>query len=207
MHARGLGIAIVLGLSFPAAAGKDLDSICDLLLHQEEVRLEERALSVELTRSNLTAAESIFGLVDKLWKEEAIERIVYLAAKHDRDVAKIEVERQQLLLRRQEAEVAQYAAACGSGDLDEKALAEASRLYLQADCRRIGKDLAIAEVDLEYRREVLASVKDLREHGAATRQDVIRAERDVERAEKRVARHERRVDACREPSVEDARQP
>ena len=64
------------------------------------------------------------------------------------------------------------------------------------DCHRIGKDLAIAEVDLAYRNELLASVRDLRKHNEATRQDVIRAERDIEMAGKRVDHQGRRVREC-----------
>jgi hypothetical protein len=134
--------------------------------------------------------------------EEAVERIVYLAAKHNRDVAELETKRQRLLLVRKEAEIDQYESVCLPAAADESAadrrarLDDARRRYLQADCHRIGKDLAIAEVNLAFDSEFLISVRDLRANRVATQQDVIRAERDVEQSGKRVEHHRRRVQAC-----------
>ena len=206
MGIRGLGItASILGalvVSPLAAADEAVHPICPLVLHQERVDHEERELAVDLAVSRLAASESIFTLVDQLWENDAAERMVYLAAKHDRDVAEIQVKRQRLLLKRQEAEVEQYASVCSPLDSGETApdrrarRNETHRQYLQVDCHRIGKDLAIAEVDLAYRNELLASVRDLRKHNVATRPDVIRAERDVEMARKRVDQHGRRVREC-----------
>ena len=206
MGIRGLGIiASILGsvvASSAAAADDGVDLICPLVLHQEQVNREEREIAVDLALSRLAAAESIFELVDRLWKDEAVQRIVYLAAKHDRDVAAIDVKRQRLRLKRQEAEVEQYAIVCPSAGSEEAAADRLERFnqalqrYLQADCHRIGKDLAIAEVDLTYTTEVLVSVRDLRENSVGTRQDVIQSEREVALAGKRVEHHRRRVQAC-----------
>ena len=203
MRIRGLGIAVLIlcgwGGVLPAFADDAVYRICSLVRHQEQVDREELELEVELAEAHGTAAESIFGLVDRLWESDAVERIVYLAARHERDVAVLDVKRSQLLLQRQEAEIEQLAGICSPLDSDETAedrrveLEQAHRRYLQADCHRIGNDLAIAEVDLAYFSEFLASVNDLREHDVATAQDVIRAERDVEMARKRVERNGRRV--------------
>ena len=206
MEVRGLGVtASILSVCFvwsATTADEAAHPICPLVLHQERVYLEERELAVDLAVSRLAAAESIFTLVDQLWEKDAVERMVYLAAKHDRDVAEIEMKRQRLLLKRQEAEVEQYASVCSAPGSEETAadrrarFDEARRQYLQVDCHRIGKDLAIAEIDLTYRSEVLASVRDLRKHNVATAQDVIRAVRDADMARKRVERQGRRVRDC-----------
>ena len=197
--------AFILSALAPASAAtadRVEHPICVLILHQERVELEERELAVDLAVSRLAADESIFALVDALWKEDLIERLRYLSAKHDRDVAVIDVKRRELLLQRQDALIEQLAITCSPpGDKETEAdrdarRKEAHRHYLQADCHRIGKDLAIAEVDLAYRTEVLASVMDLRENDVATRQDVIRAEERVELARQRVEHHAPRVQAC-----------
>lgn len=208
MRAYGFGVrlgvtaSILCALLPAAAAGEPAHPICPLIVHQERVDGEERELEVELAESRRAAAQSIFDLVDQLWQSETVERIVYLAAKHERDVAELEVTRQRLLLERQEAVVEQFEIVClppGSGESAAQRsdrLGDASRRYLQADCHRIGKDLAIAEADLIFRHEVLKSLRDLRENDVGTLQDVIRAERDVETARERVDRHRRRVGAC-----------
>lgn len=198
MRAHGLGVILgALVVSSAAAADEAAHPICPLVQHRERVDAEERELEVELAETRLAAAASIFDLVDQLWKNDAVERLLYLAAKHDRDVAEIEVTRQRLLLKRQEAAVEQFTLVCSPPAAGHAArLDEARRRYAQADCHRIGKDLAIAEVDLAYRGEVLASLRDLRENDVGTRQDVIRAERDVEMARQRVDLQRRRVDEC-----------
>ena len=194
---RGVTASILSALvvSSVTFADEAVHPICRLVLHQERVDRAERELAVDLAVSRLAAAESIFTLIDQLWENDAVERMVYLRAKYDRDVAEIKLKRQRLLLKRQEAEGEQYASVC-SPPGSEATAAKAHRQYLQVDCHRIGKDLAIAEVDLTYRSELLASVLDLRKHGVATRQDVVRAERDVEMARKRVDHQGRRVREC-----------
>ncbi len=200
----GLSVAILsaLVMSSVTTADESAHPICPLVLHQERVHRVERELAVDLVVLRAAAAESIFTLVDQLWENDAVERMVYLTAKHDRDVAEIEVKRQRLLLKRQEAEVEQYASVCSTSGSEETAAdrrarrSEAHRQYLQVDCHRIGKDLAIAEVDLTYSRDVLASVRNLRKHNAATPQNVIHAERDVETARKRVDHQGRLVREC-----------
>ncbi len=211
MGVCGLGVTAsilsALVVSPLATADEATHPICPLVLHQERVDHEERELAVDLAVSRLAASDSIFTLVDQLWENDAVERMVYLAAKHDRDVAEIRVKRQRLLLKRQEAEVEQYASVCSPMNSEETAADRrarrdaAHRQYLQVDCHRIGKDLAIAEVDLTYRSELLASVRDLRKHEVATRLDVIRAERDLEMVRKRVDHQGRRVQECVKSSI------
>ncbi len=187
----------VLFVSSMVSAGEGAHLNCPLVLHQEQVEREELELAVDLAVSGLDAADEIFSLVDRLSESGMVERLVYLAVKHERDVAELEVKRQRLLLKRQEAEVEQYRILCSAeGAGRRSSLDEARRRYLQADCHRIGKDLAIAEVDLAYRDEVLESLRNLRESDVTTKQDIIRAELNVETARKRVEHRRRRVEAC-----------
>jgi len=181
-----------------AATADDVEPICALILHQERGELENWELAVDLAESRLAAAESIFKLVDALWKEELIERFFHLTAKHSLDVAVIDVKRHAFLLKRQEAFTEQLAIICSPpGNNENNARREAAhRRYLQADCDRIGEDLAIAEVDLAYSDEYLANVKNLRENGVATAQQVILAEEGVENAGRRVEHHGSRAKAC-----------
>ncbi len=205
----GLTVSILCAVVVTGVATADetVPSICPLILHQERVDGEERELAVDLAESRLTAAAAIFTLVEELLENDAVERMVYLTVKHDHDVAEIELKRQRLLLKRKEAEIDQYASVCSPAGSDETeadrraGFDDARRRYLQADCHRIGKELAIAEVDLAYRSEVLASVRDLRKHAVATRQDVIRAELDVDMARKRVEGQRRRVQECVDSGV------
>jgi hypothetical protein len=201
MRARCLGIAAFILSAVPAVSvvtADEVDPICALILHEERGDLEDWKLAVDLAESRLVAAESIFKLVDALWKEELIERFVHLTAKHALDVAVIDVKRHALLLKRQEAFTEQLAIICSPpGNNENNARREAAhRRYLQADCHRIGKDLAIAEVDLIYNNEYLANVRDLRENGVATAQQVILAEEGVENARRQVKHHAPRVKAC-----------
>jgi len=195
--ARSLSILIALTLLPVAALAEVRPLICPLAVEQERRAIEEHEIEIELAESERDAAVAIFKLVDQLRENDAVRPIVFLAAKHDRDVAELELKRQRLLLKRQEAELAQYQSVCaGDSDAKRSDLEQASKRYLQADCHSIGKELAIAEVDLAYYEEVRVSVLDLRANNVATQQDVIVAERDVEMARKRVARHKGRVAEC-----------
>ena len=82
-------------------------------------------------------------------------------------------------------------------DADRDAIDAAHRRYREADCEIRSKDIEVAEVNLTFNREWLASILDLREGDVATRQDVILAELDVEREEKRLAWGKQRAAACR----------
>jgi len=187
MKVRCLGVAgFILSVlaAVPAATADNVEHPeCALILHQERVELEQWKLAVNLALSRSAAAESIFALVDELWKDDLIEEFTHLTAEHERDVAVIDVKRRKLLVKRQDALIEEYAIICSPpGDKQTEAdrvarREEAHRRYLQADCHGIGKDLAIAEVDLAYHTEFLANVNDLRENGVATRQDVIRPRR------------------------------
>ncbi len=136
-------------------------------------------------------------LLDGLWKSDAVERLLYLGGKHERDAAKLELERRLLLVQRQQALREQYGIACGGGASDSRKFEQAHLRYRKADCAVRAKEQAIAEVDLAYAEEVLASFRDLREHDVATRQDLILSERDLEMARARVEQSAARSERCR----------
>ena len=105
-------------------------------------------------------------------------------------------------MKRQQAFVEQLAMLCSPPDKQDNARLEAAhQRYLQADCHRIGKDLAIAEIDLVYLSEFLANVRDLRENDVATHEQVALAEADVEQTRRRVEHHAPRVKACTDSGV------
>lgn len=198
MRTRGASVVVALtaiSLAAPVtSADGTIQRVCPLIVHQARMDRSDQVLAARLAAIRLGAAQSIFSLVDELWKNDAVERLVYLAAKHDRDVADIDLKRQQLLLERHEAELRQYEVLCTRS----RELEQPVRAYLQADCRRVGKSLALAEVDLEYANELMASFKDLREEGVATQQAVIRTERDVALARQRAEHHGRLLQGCLE---------
>ena len=192
---------LLLSGSGPAAAETILRADCRVVLEEERQELYAVALELDLARSELVAAEEVYGLLDRLWKNDATERLRYLSGKHQRDVASIGVERLGARLEQQEALIEQYRLICDAvkrTEDDRGAIDRAWQRYRVAECEVYGRDVAMAEVDLAYRLEVLASFQDLREHDVATRQDIVYSERDVEMARKQLTQAKRLVDACRE---------
>ncbi|HXV77095.1 MAG TPA: hypothetical protein VD788_12330 [Candidatus Polarisedimenticolaceae bacterium] len=195
--------ALALGSARAALAAEgDVHLICPLVLAQQRIDVEEQRTEIALAEARLVAAERILGLVQRLHENDAIERIAYLAAKHDRDVAEVDLTRQRLIAKREQATLVQYETVClpaGDGETERERAArreQAQRTFLQVECHRVGKDLAIAELDLAYFRELLDSARNLRANAAASVQDIIHAERDVEAARIRVEHHRLRVDRC-----------
>jgi hypothetical protein len=205
---RSALVAVLLGAPFGAGPSHAEDPqipVCRLILLEEQTDLEDLELDLDLARSEAVAMEQIFKLVDSLFKKEAIERIVFLRAKHDYDVARLAVDEGRLRVAKQEALVEQYRWVCdaiasgrtsdqGEGDVDA-----AHERHREAECGLLNVRAETAAVDLEYSLEVLASVMDLRKHDVATRQDVILAEMNVEMAEKRLKETGQRAKRCREP--------
>jgi hypothetical protein len=195
-------IASLLVTGTLALGADDALSICPLVLQEERNELEDLRLNAALIETELVAAEQIFELLDGLWKADAVARLIYLTGKHDRDAAKLRKERATLLVAREEALMEQLDLLCTEQSADDLSAAQRERYdrahaaYLKADCDRRATEVALAEVDLAYRQELLDSALDLRENDVATRQDVIRAERDVAMARKRLDEGNRRVNRC-----------
>ena len=198
-------LTIALALACGAAVADDPHHpLCRLFLHEDQREREARALALDVARSDHAAREEIFTLLDGLWKIQGVERLVYLTGKHERDRAKIEVERLRLHLDSYDAHLEQYRTYCAAlasgrspNGEQAKVIARAWDRYLRADCAAIAQEQAAAEVDVAYEREVLTSVHELRAGEVATRPDVILAELAVRRAEQRLDHARGRFDRCK----------
>jgi hypothetical protein len=187
----------------PSSAEAILRADCRVLLEEERQQRDAVALELDLARSELVAAEEVFGLLDSLWQNDAVERLGYLTGKHQRDRASINVERLSQRLVQQESLIEQYRLICKNlelgrqSDEDRRSIDQAFVRYRRAKCEVRAQDLASGKVDLAYHLEVLASFRDLREHDVATRQDIVYSERDVEMSRKLLAHAKRLVETCR----------
>lgn len=183
-------IAVAVLCCHPALAEQ---ALCELSLLRVVSEREQCELEIELARAELAATTEIHALIDALWQKDAIQRVLWLTARHARDVAQVELKRQELLLERYEAEHDYLASLCAGG---KKPRAESRARWEQAECHRLGKELAIAALDLAFHTALLDSANDLRQGDVATRQDVILAELAVARASERVESYRPRVEAC-----------
>jgi hypothetical protein len=192
---------LLSGVPGPEAAESPFPN-CNVVIREEGREREDAELALDVARSNVAAYGEIYGLIEGLWKADATERMTYLRAKYDNDAAKLALEQSELIVARERAEEAQYRLICGvspapaSAAERERAVAKASQDYRNADCDQRAKSIEVAKVNLEFRRQFLASVLELRKGDVATRPDVILAELDVAREEKRLADAERRTAAC-----------
>jgi hypothetical protein len=216
MRARAGWLFIAVGISIAAAApllAQDLPlPLCRLVLETEQFDLEDDRLALDLARSNFAAFEEIYKLIEGLWRHEAIPRMAHLEAKHDRDAAELDLQRAHLIVERQEAIVEQYLRVCEawmsgkSWKEDDEAIDDAHTRFRELQCAILAKDAEIAAVNLEFDRELLTSVLDLRAGEVATRQDVILAELDVTLEEQRLETGKRRAAAC-QAALPPAREP
>jgi hypothetical protein len=193
----------VLAVSINFAAAQEAPpAVCDLLIHEEQSELETAALSVSLARSNFAAYERIVVMIEGLWEAKAIDRMSYIEARYDRDAARLTLEEADLLLERQSLLVEQLRLLCGAdgprGGERDQAIRDAYLRYRKADCDSLAKAIEVAATNLEFNRELLRSVLDLREANVATKADVILAELEVEREEKSLADARRRAQGCRD---------
>ncbi len=193
-------IAVLLLLALvPCAAVAD-DAVCVALLEDERVQLQDYELDIELRQARLVAFEKIYALVDGLRQHAAIERLIWLEAQHDRDGARLELERARLILDRQQSLVERLRLGCTDSDGDRiQKIRDARRRYLQADCDQQAKAVEVAKVHIAFGQEWLGSIRALREgsFGTATAQDVILAELDVELEQLRLADAQAHTAACR----------
>ena len=156
----------------------------------------------QLDETRLELAEEILVLLDGLWKNDAVERLIYLEGKHHRDVAKVSLKRARRRLERQQAVVEQYRLVCSAPLSEERApetrraLEQAYQRYLEVDCEVRALDLAIVEVNLGHHQENLKSALDLREDEIVSREQVILAKRDVELMLKQLEQARQRAARC-----------
>jgi hypothetical protein len=142
-------------------------------------------------------------MIKGLWDAKTIPEMDYLKAKYDRDGAKLTLEKNDLILERQDALVEQYRLICkgamaGSGNQDRKsAIRKAFLHYSRADCDSLAKGIEIAANNLEYNRQYLKKIVKLRQEKFANNTQIVMAELDVEREEKSLADAKRRNETCR----------
>jgi hypothetical protein len=188
----------------PVVAQDGFAGLCPLFLQQMQTELEDLELAFQLDETQLEVAEEIFVLVDGLWQNDLFERLPYLSVKHRRDAAEVSLELARRRVGRQQAVVEQYRLACSARSAqeqtsdDRRALEEAHRRYLDADCQVRVLDVAVFEVDLEYHQEILTGARDLRQSDIASRQEVLFAERDVELTLKQLAQARQRTARCQQ---------
>ncbi len=206
---RSMGMMVIAGWSLLAAIPIDATAqgiplpLCSLMIHEEQLELEETELALALARTNFAAFEKIFKLIDKLWNSEVIERMVYLESRYDRDAARLTLDRAGLILERQMVLIEQYRQACETGEPEEnQAIGSGSAPsfpaeYRKAHCDSLSKAAEAAAVNLEFNRVLLANVLDLRAGQVATQVQVILAELEVELEEKRLEDALRRTESCR----------
>ena len=195
----------VLFLTVPAVipAATRSEPLCDMVIQEEQIELEEFQLALRLARLDLAAYEQIFGLIEELWNNEATERMLYLEVKYDRDAARVGLDRADLIVVRQKALIERYKGACRRTGPEKSAgggahpAGTSGRRYQVAHCKSLGKAVEGAEIKLEFERELLASVMELRSANVATRQEVILAGLGVDKEQARLENHRHRLDACR----------
>lgn len=204
---RFLTLLSLLALSSPtgaASAERMPSDLCRLVLEEEQIELLDAQLEVGLSRSSVEAFEEIFTLIEGLWEGEAVERMVYLGARHDRDAARLSLESAELLLERQRALIDQVRLLCEAPARDEPAgeregaLDAAFRRYLRADCSARAKAVESAKVSLEFRQQWLASTLELRAGEVATKTEVILARLEVDHDAQRLRDAQRRLEECRQ---------
>ena len=192
-----LSVAAVL----PARSQDLAAPVCELVIYDESVDLEDFKIDVDLARSNFEAYQKIFRMIEGLWEGKTIPRMDYTKAKYDQDAAGLELERAGLLLKMQAALVEQYRLICNSANMDtderEQAIRDAYLQYRSSDCDSKAKSIEVAETNLEYYREYLKSILELKREKFATDVQVVLAELDVELEEKNLADAKRRTGICR----------
>ena len=196
------GVFLAVSAIAVSAAGQDIAAnICAAEIHEESVKLDDYRHDVDLARSNYESYLKIFKMIESLHEGNTIPRMDYVKARFNRDATKLELEKAGLVVERQAALVEQYRLACGMSEAKKQETGRAIRkVYLEyhrSDCDSLAKGAEVAATNLEYNREYLKSIKDLRKENQATQTQVILAELDVELEEKNLADEERRAASCR----------
>lgn len=192
-------LLFVFAVTAVPAASQDFPMpVCEVVIYDENVELEDFRIDVDLAMSSFEAYQKIFRMIEGLWEGKTIPRMDYIKAKYDQDAAKLELERAELLLERQAALVEQFRIICSSSESDrDRAAREAYLRYRKADCGSKAKGIDVAATNLEFYREYLKSILDLRKENYATDVQVVLAELDVELEEKSLADARRRTKTCR----------
>jgi hypothetical protein len=194
---------VFIMIALPAVSQDLSGPVCEVMIYDENVELEDSRIDVDLDKSRYEAYQKIFKMIEGLWEGKTIPRMDYIKAKYDQDAARLELERSRFELERQAALVEQYRLICNESVPDRsKAIREAYLRYRRADCDSKAKSIEVAATNLEYNREYLKSILDLKKENFATEVQVIQAELDVELEEKSLADARRRTEECRSDLVD-----
>ena len=194
----------ILATSVLSAHAQDLAvPACNVVVYDEQSELEDARTQLELARASFRTYEKIFEMIQKLWEAGTVPSMDYIKAKYDRDAARLMLEKANLSLERQAFLVEQYRLICGaeeSGGGSQKraqAIRKAYVRYRQTDCDSLAKGIEVAATNLEFNREYLRKILQLRQENNATQVQVILAEHDVAREEKTLEDAKRRTGICR----------
>lgn len=193
---------VLLAMIVIPVVAQDLpESVCDVVIYDENVELQDARIAADLARSNHAAFLRIFEMIEGLWEGNTIPRMEYIEARFDRDASKLELERANLKLERQAALVGQYRLICDRTESEKEksqsAIRKAYLRYRRADCDSLAKGVEVAATNLEFNREYLKIILELRKQNNATHTQVILAELDVELEEKSHADAQSRAASCR----------
>ena len=190
----------------PAIAQDLPASFCDVVIYDKNVELEDSRIAVDLAKSNYEAYLRIFEMIESLWEGKTIPRMDYIKARYDRDASRLELERANLILDRQAALVKQYRLICDRTESEREKkqsdIRTAYLLYRRADCASLAKGVDVSATNLEFNREYLKIILELRNQNNATHTQVILAELDVELEEKSHADAQRRAASCQAEMAE-----
>jgi hypothetical protein len=195
---------ILLGGPAPSAAQGIPTTFCQLVIDEEELELEEFALELDLKRTEFAARVEIFAMIDELWQNEMVERMIHLKTKFERDSTRLEFEAADLAVERQRALIDHYRIVCGAAAAEGRpadeadALRQSYRRYLKAHCDSLAKRAEAAAVDLEYNRQLLENILELRAGQVAAATEVIRAKLAVEVEDIRLKDARSRFEICRQ---------
>lgn len=199
-----LALVGILAASFLPAHAQDLAApVCNVVVYDEQSELDDARIALELARSGFRTYEKIFEMIRRLWEAGTVPSMDYVKARYDRDAARLGLEKANLILERQAALVEQYRLICGVKDSDAgiqdraNATRKAYVRYRQTDCDSLAKGIEVAATNLEFNREYLKKILQLRQENNATQVQVILAELDVEREEKSLADAKHRTETCR----------
>ncbi len=194
-------VAAIIGAPDVARAG--FDRLCPLLDHEEHRELQDLELSLELARTELRARERVFEMVEALWQVRAVEQEIYLDYRRQRDRTRVRVDRIETEIEQQQTVVAQYDLICDgrkASAANAESTAEIDALnerYRELECKLLGYDVAIAEVDYAFHSAVLEATKTLNLGNVKSKFDLVLDEADAAQAKSRVEGYRRRARGCR----------
>ena len=186
-------VFLIAQISEPAAAATATTQTCALLVSEARFDLDDLREREHLATIRLAADQAIFELIEPLWEARSIERLRFLAAKYDRDRARLSVRRAAVASSRAAAKLEVLEGGCEI----TSATGEKSPDGFEAlGCELVRKRKEMAALNLTYRKEVLESTEQLRRLELATAQELIQAQYDLDLAKSRLRSHTSRLSEC-----------